>query len=132
RTLCAEGHQGPITFLHFNQSPDGVLCRAEVERLEAAYPNVRVVMVFNELISEAHLDAADPSWRDADAFVCGPAPMMDAVREHYAVAGAADKFHHEAFTLAAFVGEAGTVAGAIRFGASNLEVASDGRTLLEQ
>src|SRR5207237_10469165 len=34
--------------------------------------------------------------------------------------------------LAAFVGEAGTVGGAIRFGASDLEVASDGRSVLEQ
>ncbi|HVT77632.1 MAG TPA: ferredoxin reductase [Acidimicrobiales bacterium] len=132
RTLCAEGHTGPVTFLHFNQSPEGVLCGDEIAALAAAHPNVRVVTAYNELLTEAHLDAADPQWRDADAFVCGPAPMMDAVRGHYAAAGAPQRFHHEAFTLTAFVGEAGDVGGAVRFAGSALEVASDGRTLLEQ
>jgi stearoyl-CoA 9-desaturase NADPH oxidoreductase len=93
---------------------------------------VSVVMHYGALIEAAHLDAADPQWRDADAFVCGPAPMMEAVRAHYEAAGAAARFHHEAFTLAAFVGEAGSVSGSIRFGASGFEVASDGRVLLEQ
>ena len=132
RTLCAEGHDGPVTFLHYNASPDAGLFGDEIAALEAAHPNVRVVMLYNELLSEAHLDAADPQWRDADAFVCGPAPMMDAVRAHYEAAGAGERFHNEAFTLAAFVGEAGTVGGAVRFGASGIAVESDGRPLLEQ
>jgi ferredoxin-NADP reductase len=132
RTLCAEGHTGPVTFLHYNTSPEGVLCGDESAALALAHPNVNVVMHYDALISEAHLDAADPQWRDADAFVCGPAPMMDAVRAHYDAAGATERFHNEAFTLAAFVGEAGAVSGSIRFGASGIEVASDGRVLLEQ
>jgi ferredoxin-NADP reductase len=132
RTLCAEGHTGPVTFLHYNASPDAVLCSARIDALGAAYPNVRVVNHYGALISEAHLDDADPHWRDADAFVCGPPPMMDAVRAHYECAGAPERFHNEAFTLAAFVGEAGDVGGTLRFGAANLEVASDGRSVLEQ
>ena len=132
RTLCAEGHTGPVTFLHYNATPEAVLCRDEIEALAVAHPNVRVVMHYGALITEAHLDDADPLWRDTDAFVCGPAPMMDAVRAHYDAANASARFHNEAFTLAAFVGEAGNVGGAIRFGASGIEVASDGRVLLEQ
>ena len=132
RTLCAEGHAGPVTFLHYNQSPEGVLFADEIDALAAAHPNVRVVYHFNAYISDEHLAAAEPQWRDADAFVCGPGPMMDAVRAHYEAAGAPQRFHNEAFTLAAFVGEAGDVGGAVRFGASGIDVASDGRTLLEQ
>ena len=132
RTLCAEGHTGPVTFLHYNASAEAVLCRDEIEALALAHPNVCLVLHYDAIISEAHLDAADPQWRDADAFVCGPAPMMDAVRGHYDAAGTPQRFHNEAFTLAAFVGEAGDVGGSVRFGASQLEVASDGRTLLEQ
>ena len=132
RTLCADGHGGPVTFLHYNASPDAVLFGDDIAALEAAHPNVRVVMLYNELLSEAHLDMADPQWRDADAFVCGPPPMMDAVRAHYEAAGAAQRFHNEAFTLAAFVGEAGTIGGAVHFATSGLQVESDGRTLLEQ
>jgi ferredoxin-NADP reductase len=132
RTLCAEGHDGPVTFLHYNQSPDGVLFADDIAALQAAHPNVRVVNHFDTYLSEEHLDSAEPQWRDADAFVCGPGPMMDAVRAHYDTAGSSDRFHNEAFTLAAFVGEAGDVGGAVRFGASGIDIASDGRTLLEQ
>jgi ferredoxin-NADP reductase len=132
RTLCAEGHTGPVTFLHYNAAPDAVLCGDEIAALGDAHPNVRVVNHYGALISEAHLDDADPQWRSADAFVCGPPPMMDAVRAQYEGAGAPERFHNEAFTLAAFVGEAGDVGGTLRFGAANLEVASDGRSVLEQ
>jgi ferredoxin-NADP reductase len=132
RTLCAEGHEGAVTFLHYNQSPEAVLFGAEIEGLAAAHPNVRVVNHYGALLTEDHLDAAEPHWRDADAFVCGPPPMMDAVRAHYDAVGAPHRFHNEAFTLAAFVGEAGDVGGALRFGASGIDVASDGRTVLEQ
>ena len=132
RTLCAEGHTGAVTFLHYNAAPDAVLFGDEIDALADAHPNVRVLNHYGELLTEAHLDAADPQWRDTDAFVCGPPPMMDALRALYVAAGAPERFHNEAFTLAAFVGEAGDVGGTLRFGATNLEVASNGRTVLEQ
>jgi ferredoxin-NADP reductase len=132
RTLCAEDHAGPVTFLHYNRSPDAVLFRDDIAALAAAHPNVHLAMHYDALLTDEHLDAADPQWRDADAFVCGPAPMMDAVRHHYETAGRAQRFHNEAFTLATFVGEAGDVGGALRFGASGIDVASDGRSVLEQ
>jgi stearoyl-CoA 9-desaturase NADPH oxidoreductase len=132
RTLCVEGHTGPVSFVHYNAAPEAVLCRDEIEALDAAHPNVTVAMHYDALFSEAHLDAADADWRDGEAFVCGPPPMMDAVRASYHAAGASERFHQEAFTLATFIGEAGAVAGSIRFGASGIEVASDGRPLLEQ
>ena len=132
RSLCAEGHTGPVTFLHYNRSPEAVLCRDDIVALDHAHPNMRFIMLYNELLTEAHLDGADPQWRAADAFVCGPASLMDGVRSLYEAAGAPERFHNEAFTLTAFVGEAGNVTGALRFGATGIEVASDGRTLLDQ
>lgn len=147
-TLCAEGHDRPVTFLHYAASADAMLFRDEVAALDQAHDNVRVVTVFDDgsslggsngdagdlagLLCAEHLDAADPHWRDADVYVCGPAPLMDAVRSLYDAAGAADRFHQEAFTLPMFVGEADTVGGGVRFGASDLVVESDGRPILEQ
>ena len=141
RTLCAEGHAGPVTFLHYATAPEAMLFRSEVMALEAAHDNVTVVTAFDQapaaghltgFLDEAHLHAADPQWRDADVYVCGPAPLMDSVRSHYESAGALDRFHQEAFTLPLFVGEAGAVGGSVRFGASDLVVESDGRPLLDQ
>lgn len=141
RTLCAEGHPGPVTFLHYATRPEAMLFRDEVAALAAAHGNVDVVTAFNEapdsgdltgLLDETHLDAADPRWRDADVYVCGPAPLMDSVRSLYDEAGAAHRFHQEAFTLPQIFGEAGAGGGSVRFGASALVVESDGRPLLDQ
>ena len=141
RTLCAEGHSGPISFLHYATTPEAMLFRAEVAALEAAHHNVTVVTAFDQrpeagqltgFLDESHLDAADPRWREAEVYVCGPAPLMDSVRTHYESAGAADRFHQEAFTLPLFLGEAGAVGGSVRFAGSDLVVESDGRPLLDQ
>ncbi len=153
RTLCAERHVGPVTFLHYATTRDAMLFRDEVAAIALANDNVTVVTAFDRepdaghltgFLDETHLDAADPQWRDADVFVCGPAPLMDSVRRHYDEAGAADRFHQEAFTLPMFAGEAGLrggdggtgatddVAGSVRFGVSDVTVVSDGRPLLDQ
>ena len=141
RTLCAEGHDGPVTFLHYNASPGAVLFADDITALAEAHQNVRVVTAYDQdpdagdligRVCEAHLDAADPSWREAETYVCGPPPFMDAIRCCYEAAGGGERFHQEAFTLAEFVGDAGTVGGSIRFGASGLDIESDGRPLLEQ
>lgn len=141
RTLCDEGHRRPVAFLHYATTPDAVLFADELRALADAHDNVTLVTAFDQapdagdlvgLLSEDHLDAADPDWRDAEAYVCGPAPLMDAVRRHYESAGAAERFHQEAFTLPQFVTEAGEVAGTVAFGASGVTVDSDGRSLLEQ
>lgn len=143
RTLCAEGHEGPVTFLHYATSPDAMLFRDEIAALGDAHAGVRVVTVFDDgsgdltgLLCEEHLDAADADWREAEVFVCGPAPLMDAARSLVESAGGADRFHQEAFTLPMFVGEAaaadGQNGGSVRFAGSDVTVESDGSTLLEQ
>lgn len=141
RALCAEDHTEPVTFLHYATTPEAMLFRTAIEELAARHPHVRLLTAFDQepatgdlqgLLDESHLDAADPHWRDAEAFVCGPAPLMDSVRGHYEGAGAAHRFHQEAFTLPQFVSEAGTVGGSVRFGSSGIVVDNDGRPLLDQ
>jgi stearoyl-CoA 9-desaturase NADPH oxidoreductase len=141
RTLCAEGHDGPVTFLHYNSTPDVVIAHQEIADLEARLPNVRVVTAYDQQpdagdlvgwLSEDHLVAADPQWWAAETYVCGPEALMGAARAIYQAAGVSGRLHQEAFTLPAFVGEAGTVGGSVRFGASDLVIENDGRPLLEQ
>jgi stearoyl-CoA 9-desaturase NADPH oxidoreductase len=141
RTLCAEGHAGQVTFLHYATSPDAMLFHDEVAALAARHEDVTLVTAFDQapgagdltgLLDESHLDAADPLWRDTDVYVCGPSPLMASVRALYEQAGAIDRFHQEAFTLPQFIAEAGTAGGSVRFGSSDLVVESDGRPLLDQ
>jgi ferredoxin-NADP reductase len=141
RTLCDEGHQAPVTFLHYCLTPDDLVAAGELAAIERRFPNVTVIRVFTDTPGRGDLDgffcaaqlvAAEPHWADAQAFVCGPTPLMDAVVNHYTDAGLGHQVEREAFTLPQFVSEAGAIAGTIRFDRSGLDVASDGAPLLVQ
>jgi ferredoxin-NADP reductase len=141
RTRCALGWERPVTFLHYALTEADMLYRDDLSELARMYPGVRVVRVFTDepgtgdldgFLSTHHLDFAAPDWVDAEAFVCGPAPLMDSARTLFAGIGRSAHLHTEAFTLTEFVAEAGFVDGTVRFGASEIGVASDGRPLLLQ
>jgi ferredoxin-NADP reductase len=141
RTLCAQGHTGTVTFVHYALTPDDMIYRDELEALSVAHPNVRLVRIFTDapgtgdldgFLTLAQLDAIDPAWRTTETYLCGPAPLMDGARSLYEQAGAADRLHTEAFTLAQVIAEAGAVDGTLRFGTTGRSVANDGRPILEQ
>jgi ferredoxin-NADP reductase len=141
RTLCAEGHTGTVTFVHYALTSDDMIYRDELDALATARPNVRLVRIFTDapgtgdldgFLTSDQLDAIDPAWRSTETFLCGPAPLMDGARALYDAAGVADRLHTEAFTLAQVIAEAGAVDGTLRFGTSSIAVANDGRSILEQ
>jgi stearoyl-CoA 9-desaturase NADPH oxidoreductase len=136
RTLCAEGYAGAVTFVHYALTRDDHLYRDEVAALAAVNHTVRVVTIYTEapgtgdldgFFSAEQLDAIEPEWPIAETYVCGPAPLMTSVREHYASAGLAHRYHDEAFTL---VTEA--TGGTVSFATSDTTAVDDGRPLLEQ
>jgi ferredoxin-NADP reductase len=141
RTLCAEGHTRPITFVHYALTEADMIYRDELAAIAADHPNVRLVRIFTDapgtgdldgFLSVEQLDAIDPEWRTTPAYVCGPAPLMDGARELYGEAGATDLLHTEAFTLSQVLAEAGTGGGTLRFEGAQLDVVDDGRPILEQ
>jgi ferredoxin-NADP reductase len=141
RTRCALGWKKPVTFLHYALTASDMLYRDELEEMAQADPNVRLVRVFtdqpgtgdlNGFLSGPQLDGAGINWRGAEAFVCGPTPLMDSARALFGQANRSDHLYTEVFTLTQFAAEAGTVDGALRFAASEVGRASDGRPLLLQ
>ena len=141
RTRCALGWTKPVTFLHYALTESDMLYRSELAEIARTAQGVRLVRVFtdqpgtgdlNGFLSAQQLDAAAPQWTRAQAFVCGPAPLMDSARALFEGAGRRDHLHTEAFTLTQFTAEAGTVDGTVRFGASEIGRASDGTPLLTQ
>jgi len=141
RTLCEEGHTGPVTFVHYALRSDDMTYRSELDALAAAHPNIRLIRVFTDepgtgdldgFVDLAQLDAIDPSWSAAEAYVCGPAALMAAMAEIYAQQGIGKQLHTEAFALEQVLAEAGSVGGAVWFAASSTSVPSDGRTVLQQ
>ncbi len=141
RTRCALGWTAPVTFLHYALTEPDMLYRPELEEIARTATNVRLVRVFTErpgagdldgFLTAAHLQSACPEWMGAEAFVCGPAALMDAARCLFAEAGRNEHLHTEAFTMAQFTAEAGGAGGTVRFGASEIGVVSDGTPVLLQ
>jgi ferredoxin-NADP reductase len=141
RTRCALGWTKPVTFLHYALSGADMLYRQQLEELARTATGLRLVRVFTDepgtgdldgFLSVAQLDAAAPAWRDAEAFVCGPEPLMSSARRLFEQAGRGDHFFTEAFTLSQITAEAGQIDGKVRFAASEINVVSDGTPLLLQ
>jgi ferredoxin-NADP reductase len=145
RTLCAEGHDRPVTFLHYCLTPDDLAYRDELAATGELYANVNVVRVFTDrpgtsdlpagldgFVSPEQLEAAVPYWRRAETYVCGPAPLMDSFRRIYDAEDIGVQLHTEAFTLTEIVAEAGDIPGQLTLSRSATTIRSDGRPILEQ
>ncbi|WP_410623244.1 ferredoxin reductase [Amycolatopsis sp. cmx-8-4] len=136
RTLVDERHPGEIVFLLYSNGPSDVLYRTELAELAARHPGLRVVHAYTHaktggdlrgFFSPAHLEEAAPWYRDAETFVCGPKPLMDAVREQLG-----ERVHTEEFTPPTLTFDTGNAEGQVRFKRSGRECANSGKPLLEQ
>jgi len=128
RTLRAEGHAGEVAFVHYARTAAEACYRDEL----AAMPGVKVLCGYTrsdggDLVGRFgahHLAAALPS-PDA-VFVCGPAPLVEAVRRH------CDNVFTESFVPPVLDAPANPSGGRISFSDSDIDVTDDGRSLLEQ
>ncbi len=140
RTLCDEGHPGPVTLLHYATSPSAVPYATELAELAAAHAHVHVAYVFSEdghggelrgHFRREQLEQVEPEWATAEAFVCGPDGLMDAVRHVFEQEGRSDRVHAESFRPLRYRVDPADAKGRVFFERSGVDVENDGRTLLE-
>src|SRR4029079_11202311 len=95
RTLCAEGHRGPITFLHYAPDPERAIYREALEHLAAAHPNLTLARSYTRApvigetdgrFSLSQLEAVEPRFGEAETFACGPPALLGAVAETWSAA----------------------------------------------
>jgi ferredoxin-NADP reductase len=136
RTLCDEGYDGEIAFLHYARTASDWLYRLEVEALAAAARNVCVRYVATRE-GGAHIDegavraliaGGDPA--SAVAAVCGPPALIDAVRSVWREAP--DRVLAETFTPPTLALAGAAAEGTLRFLRSERTAPIVGGTLLEQ
>ena len=141
RTLCDEGHTGEVVFLHYAFGEDHVAYLDELRELAAAHDNVRLVLAFTEqelgadlrgLFHTGHLDEVAPWYADAATFLCGPPPLMKAVRAHFAARGIEDRLVVEDFAPSSVPADPSKVTGSTAFSRSGTSSENAGDTLLEQ
>lgn len=82
KSVLASG-SGHCALIYANRDERSVLFAAELADLAARHPGRLVVVHWLESVqglpSRAQLAALAGPWREREAFVCGPAPFMDAV-----------------------------------------------------
>jgi len=132
RTLLRDGYDGragrPVTFLHYARSPDDQIYAEELARIAADDNDVTVHLrhgdaTFNEL----ELRRLVPGFRDTDTWACGPAGMIDLVREAY---GDSPRLRLEHFKPP--TSRTGSAEGDLTFAGAERQVANSGASILEQ
>lgn len=133
RTLVDERYPGEVSLLYYARTPADVPYADELDEL-ASRRGVRIHV--RHTATDGHFTADDlrrvaPWFARATTYLCGPPPLMESVRALYADAGLSEQLHTEEFTPPAVTIDSGA-GGRVRFTRSGVEVANDGRTLLEQ
>ncbi|UGT54021.1 ferredoxin reductase [Nocardia asteroides] len=147
RTLDAEGFDGEVTFLHYARSPELVPHRAELTAITNRRPNVRVeyrypvepgTVVDGETSTGSgffdydELERVAPWFAGGQTFVCGPPPLMRAVRTIFEAEGLEDRVHSEEFTLTTVPTDPAEATGTVTFSDSAVAADNTGASLLEQ
>ena len=124
------GDGGPDVVMHYSSpTPDRMIFRDELLRLEEKHDGLRLHQLHTDtdgILDLADLDSICPDWRDRETWACGPAPMLDAISEHFDAAGLEEQLHVERFSLV--LGGDGGEGGTLTFRNSNKTVDVDGAT----
>jgi len=133
RTLLRDGYDGranrPVTFIHYARSERDQIFADELAEIAAADNDVSVHLRHGEAtFSELDLRRLAPGYRGTDTWACGPAGLMELVRDAY---GDSTRLRTEYFKTP-LVRAGGDAQGELTFAASEESVANDGASILEQ
>jgi ferredoxin-NADP reductase len=138
RTVLDEGWCGDVVFLHYARRPADVEHLATLRKIASGNSKVHLVLAYTREgagdlrghFDETQLALVAPWYADAQTYLCGPATLASAVREHYAAKGISDRLHVERFTLRGHLPADASAIGTVRFG--DTVVPNSGATLLDQ
>ena len=130
RDLDRRDALGDVVHLHSARTPGDVIFGEQLRELADRHPGFRLheqMTGADGRIGPERLDDLCPDWREREAFLSGPAEMLDAMTEHWERAGDCDRLHVERFQpiIGQGDGELGE-GGTIRFTTSDVEASSDG------
>jgi stearoyl-CoA 9-desaturase NADPH oxidoreductase len=139
RTLRDEEHRGRVTFLHYARTSEDAIFAAELAQIaaEGDLADVHVVHTrsgggpLSGRFDEKHLHRVAPDFANVPTYVCGPAGLVERVRQVYEDADAAQRLHVEYFKTPVVAADA-SAGGTVQFRRTGTTAPNDGRTLLEQ
>jgi stearoyl-CoA 9-desaturase NADPH oxidoreductase len=130
RSLARDGALSDVVHVHCARSSEGVIFARELAKLEAQHPGYRLhARITGEQgrVTPEQLDGLCGDWREREAFVCGPAGLLEAMSERWQTDGDPASLHVEHFQPDIRVGDGERgVGGTISFCKSGIEAHSDG------
>lgn len=142
RTLADSGHRGKVTFLHYARSRDDEMFSQELDELAAAATFAEVVRIYTRepdngadlrgRFSIEHLRALGIDPATTLTYVCGPAGLIQTVKDTYGDVDATDQLRMEYFKVPSVDLDAADATGTLTFDDSTVEVSNNGQTILEQ
>jgi len=121
RTLAARGPLPDVVLVHSAPDATEMIFRAELHALDTAHPGLRFITRHTRTEGRLELAALDivcPDWAERDAYVCGPAGLLDAAAAHWAAQPG--RLRLERFTPA--VRSSGGSGGAVSYGTTTVQV----------
>jgi ferredoxin-NADP reductase len=133
RTMDRRGSMPDVVMHYSSPTPERMIFRDELDALEQRHPGLTVHRLHTDVDGildlgheTAGLDTICPDWRQRETWACGPGPMLDAILQHFEVAGVEDRLHLERFSLK-LAGDGGE-GGTITFRTSGRSAEADGAT----
>jgi stearoyl-CoA 9-desaturase NADPH oxidoreductase len=121
-----------VVLLHSARTRDDVIFGTELRQLARLHPGFRLheqLTAEDGRMGPEDLQALCPDWREREAFISGPASMLDALHALWEREGDCDRLHMERFQPIVGGEDAERGAGgSIRFNVSGVEAQSDGNT----
>jgi len=130
RTMHRRATMPDVVHIHSAPNREQTIFREERLALAEEHPSLRLVENFDDehgILDVSKLEAACPDWRERQAWVCGPAPMLEAAEKHWERAKLGKALHIERFSATLSVSAEG---GHVTFAKSGKEVDLDGATTL--
>ncbi len=114
RTLVRRGQLGDIAHVHSAPTSSDVLFADELAQLADRHGGYRLQLRSTRTegrLDLARLDDVVPDWRERQAWVCGPEPMLAAAERTWTAEGMSERLHLERFAASriAVHGSGGTV-----------------------
>jgi ferredoxin-NADP reductase len=106
RDLSAHRAIADLVLVHCARSAADVVFSGPLHDLESRYPGLRVILCLGDgaagpgRFDEDLLQALVPDLTEREAFLCGPASLMQRVERLWAKSGASGRLHGERFSLA--------------------------------
>jgi ferredoxin-NADP reductase len=131
RAIAREGKLEDVVHLHCARTRGEVIFGRELRELAAAHPGYRLherlTGAQGRFTAGAQLDELCPDWRVRETFLCGPAGLLETLRERWQRDGVQERLHVEHFQPDSAVGDGERgQGGTIDFCSSGVRASSDG------